>query len=229
MELRRRAYEANMELWRRGLVIYTWGNVSEIDRSQGLVAIKPSGVPYEQLTERDIVVLALDTGRQVAGELRPSSDTPTHLALYQAFDTIGGITHTHSRYATAFAQTGRGIPCYGTTHADYFYGEIPCTRNMTEREVQTEYEWHTGTVIAETMKCRDPLSMPATLVRHHGPFTWGKTGLQSVENAVILEEVACIASITMALRTDAEAAPGALQDKHYFRKHGTNAYYGQKK
>lgn len=229
MELKRRVFEANMELWHRGLVIYTWGNVSEIDRDKGLVAIKPSGVPYEQLSVNDIVVLELATGRQVEGNLRPSSDTPTHLALYQSFASIGGITHTHSRYATSWAQAGRCIPCFGTTHADYFFKDIPCTRDLTQSEIDTDYEWQTGLVIVETMQNRDPLEVPATLVCHHGPFTWGRSGLQSVECAVVLEEVACMATLTDALKQGAEAAPNALIYKHYFRKHGTNAYYGQKK
>lgn len=228
-ELKQRVYEANMELWKSGLVIYTWGNVSEIDRSRGLVAIKPSGVSYDKMIADDIVVLDLESGKNVEGTLRPSSDTPTHLALYRSFSDIGGVTHTHSRYACAWAQAGLPIPCFGTTHADSFYGEIPCTRDLLQEEVKNEYEWNTGLVIVETMKSTPPLTMPAVLVKNHGPFTWGKGGLESVENAVVLEEVAHMALLSYELNRNIQAAPSELIDKHFFRKHGTNAYYGQKK
>lgn len=228
-ELKQKAYEANIELWKRGLVIYTWGNVSEIDRARGLVAIKPSGVAYEQMTAEDIVVVDLETGKNVDGTLNPSSDTPTHLALYRHFPDIGGVTHTHSRCACAWAQAGLPIPCFGTTHADSFHGEIPCTRDLLQSEILTEYEWNTGLVIVEAMRGRPALSMPASLVKNHGPFTWGKDGLASVENAVILEEVAHMALLTRGLAGDLRSAPADLIDKHFFRKHGTNAYYGQKK
>lgn len=227
-ELIARAYEANMELWRRGLILYTWGNVSEIDRAGGLIAIKPSGVPYERLLPEDMAVLELASGKQVAGSLRPSSDTPTHLALYRAFLGIGGVTHTHSRHATAWAQAGLALPCYGTTHADSFYGSVPCTRGLTEKEIEGAYEEATGAVIVEAFAGLDPVATPGVLVKNHGPFTWGRSGQASVENAVVLEEVACIAGLTRSLRPDAEPAPRPLMDKHYFRKHGKNAYYGQK-
>ena len=227
--LMERVYRANMELWKQGLVIYTWGNVSEVDRGAGLVAIKPSGVPYDELKPEDIVVLELASGRQVAGALRPSSDTPTHLALYRAFDTVGGITHTHSRHATAWAQAGVSLPCYGTTHADYFYQEVPCTRGMTEEEIGGAYEAETGTVIIEAFAGRDPMATPAVLVKNHGPFTWGRDGLHSVENAVVLEEVAAMAELTRSIHPGAENASKSLMDKHFFRKHGKGAYYGQKK
>ena len=229
MELKQRAYEANIELWKRGLVIYTWGNVSEIDRARGLVAIKPSGVPYERMTAEDIVIVELESGCNLENRLRPSSDTPTHLALYRAFPDIRGITHTHSRCACAWAQAGMPIPCYGTTHADYFYGEIPVTRDLLPEEIKTEYEHNTGLVIVETMKEKSPLAMPAVLVKNHGPFTWGKSGLESVENAVVLEEVAHMALLTYGLRGAFQPATGDLLDKHFFRKHGINAYYGQEK
>ena len=227
--LKKRAYEANMELWRKGLVIYTWGNVSELDRQRGVFAIKPSGVPYDELTAWDMVVLDVETGKKIEGKYAPSSDTPTHLALYRAFETIGGVTHTHSSHATAWAQAARAIPCYGTTHADYFYGAIPCTRNLTAEEIESDYEWNTGRLIVETMQGKDPLHMGAALVRHHGPFTWGETGAVSVEKAVVLEEVARMALCTCGLLEEKIEAPVTLQDKHFFRKHGKNAYYGQKK
>ena len=227
-ELKQRAYEANIELWKRGLVIYTWGNVSEIDRARGLVAIKPSGVPYESMTVDDIAVVELTSGRNL-DRLRPSSDTPTHLALYRAFPDIGGITHTHSRNACAWAQAGMPVPCYGTTHADYFYGEIPITRDLLPEEINTDYERNTGLVIVETMKNRPPLTMSAVLVKSHGPFAWGKDGLESVENAVVLEEVANMALLTYGLNGASRPASGDLIDKHFFRKHGITAYYGQKK
>ncbi|MDR0897157.1 MAG: L-ribulose-5-phosphate 4-epimerase [Oscillospiraceae bacterium] len=226
--LKQKVWEANMELWRRGLIIYTWGNVSEIDRANGWVAIKPSGVPYESLQVEHIVVLDLQSGQKVEGRLNPSSDTPTHLALYRAFNGIGGVTHTHSRHATAWAQAGQSIPCYGTTHADYFFRDIPITRALTEEEVERAYEAETATVIIEAFKDRDPVTTPAVLVRNHGPFTWGATGLKSVENAVVLEEVAAMAALTRGIKPAANPAPEYVMKKHFFRKHGESAYYGQK-
>lgn len=223
------AFEANMELWRQNLVIYTWGNVSQADRQRGLMAIKPSGVPYDVLRAEDMVVLEIESGKQVGGDMRPSSDTPTHLVLYRAFEGIGGVTHTHSRHATAFAQAARGIPCLGTTHADYFYGEIPCARSLTQAEIEGDYEKATGDTIIETFKSRDPMACPAVLARNHGPFTWGTDGLASVENAVVLEEVARMAMMAFSIDKGALEAPLYLQQKHYFRKHGTSAYYGQQK
>ncbi|MDR0897329.1 MAG: L-ribulose-5-phosphate 4-epimerase [Oscillospiraceae bacterium] len=225
--LKQKVWEANMELWRRGLIIYTWGNVSEIDRANGWVAIKPSGVPYEALQVEDIVVLDAASGQKVEGRLNPSSDTPTHLALYRAFPGIGGVTHTHSRHATAWAQAGQSIPCYGTTHADYFFRDIPITRALTADEVERAYEAETGTVIIEAFKERDPVTTPAVLVRNHGPFTWGKTGMKSVENAVVLEEVAAMAALTRGIQPGAAPAPEYVMKKHFSRKHGESAYYGQ--
>jgi len=227
-ELMERVYEANMELWKRGLVIYTWGNVSEIDRAKGLVAIKPSGVPYERLAAEDIVVLELGSGKPVAGTLKPSSDMPTHLALYRAFPTIGGIAHAHSRNATAWAQAGLSLPCYGTTHADYFYQNVPCTRGLTDGEIAGAYEEETGAVIVEAFEGRDPMSAPAVLVKNHGPFTWGENGMKAVENAVVLEEVSAMAQLTRSINPEAKHAPETLMNRHYFRKHGKGAYYGQK-
>ena len=227
-ELKRLAYEANMELYHRGLVVYTWGNVSEIDRARGLVAIKPSGVPYEELTADMIVVLALEDGRVVEGSLRPSSDAPTHLALYRAFEGIGGVTHTHSACATAWAQACLPIPCYGTTHADTFHGEVPLTRFLTPEETEEAYEANTGTVIIEAFAGRNPMHAPGVLARGHGPFTWGKNAMQSVEHAVILEEVAKMAMWTRGLNPGIEPLPTHVSEKHVLRKHGPNAYYGQK-
>ena len=227
-ELKRAAYEANMELYRRNLVVYTWGNVSQIDRAKGLVAIKPSGVPYEELTEDMIVVLALEDGRTVEGSLRPSSDAPTHLELYRAFEGIGGVTHTHSTCATAWAQACKPIPCFGTTHADTFHGEVPLTRFLTPEETEAAYEANTGTVIIEAFAGRDPMHAPGVLARGHGPFTWGKNAMQSVEHAVILEEVARMAMYTLSIAPDAAALPSHVSEKHFLRKHGPNAYYGQK-
>lgn len=222
-------YDANMELTRRGLVLYTWGNVSGIDREKGLAVIKPSGVNYDDLTPDKMVVLSLD-GEVVEGDLRPSSDTPTHLELYKRFPNIGGITHTHSTHAVAWAQARRDIPCLGTTHADYFYGAIPCTRELTADEVDAGYELATGTVIAETFTARgiDPLHVPAVLCAGHGPFAWGKDAAQSVYHAAVLEEVARMALLTLTLEPEAFPAPRHIQDKHFSRKHGPNAYYGQK-
>lgn len=226
-ELKEQVYEANMELPRRGLITYTWGNVSGLDRKSGLFVIKPSGVDYDRLRPGDMVVMSL-LGEKVEGDLSPSSDTATHLELYKAFPEIGGIVHTHSPMATSWAQAGRPIPCYGTTHADYFYGEIPCARNLTEAEIENGYERHTGLVIVETMAGKNPAHMPGILCKNHGPFTWGKDAAEAVHNAVVLEEVAKMAMFTELLSGSRTPAPQCLQDKHYLRKHGANAYYGQK-
>lgn len=220
-------FDANMELPKRGLITYTWGNVSGIDRESGLIVIKPSGVSYDNLKPEDMVVVDL-SGNVIEGRLRPSSDTPTHVELYRGFPALGGIVHTHSAYATAWAQAGKGIPCFGTTHADYFYGEIPCTRALTENEIETEYEKNTGLVIAETFQSLDPVAMPGVLCKNHGPFTWGKDTDAAVHNAVVLEEVARMAMFTFQINNQAMPAPQILQNKHYLRKHGKNAYYGQK-
>lgn len=229
-KLKHAVYEANMELPHRGLVTYTWGNVSGIDRERGLVVIKPSGVFYDELTPDDLVVLDLD-GKVVDGKLNPSSDTKTHLELYKAFPEIGGIVHTHSPYAVGWAQTGRDIPAYGTTHADYFYGPVPCCRSLTEQEVEEDYERNTGLVIVETFRQRelDPVHVPGAICRNHGPFTWGKDAAQAVYHAVVLEEVAKMAVYTTQIAPDAQPAPQYVLDKHFLRKHGPNAYYGQKK
>ena len=225
--LKQQIYEANMELPRRGLVTYTWGNVSGIDRESGLFVIKPSGVDYEKMKPEDMVVMDLE-GNQIEGSMRPSSDTPTHLELYKAFPQIGGIVHTHSVYATAWAQAGRGIPCYGTTHADYFYGEIPCARNLTAEEIEEGYEKNTGLVIVETFKGRNPMYVPGVLCKNHGPFTWGKDGAEAVHNAVVLEEIAKMNLFTELLNPGGDnSTPQCMQDKHFMRKHGPNAYYGQ--
>lgn len=225
-ELKQKVYEANMELPRRGLITYTWGNVSGIDREAGLFVIKPSGVDYDQLKPSDMVVMDLE-GNKVEGDLNPSSDTATHLELYKAFEEIGGIVHTHSPHATAWAQAGRGLPCYGTTHADYFYGEIPCARNLTAEEIEAGYEKNTGTVIIETFKGKNPVYVPGVLCKNHGPFTWGKDAAEAVHNAVVLEEVAKMNFMTELLNHEVSPAPQCLQDKHFLRKHGPNAYYGQ--
>lgn len=224
-----RVLRANLELDIRGIVIYTWGNVSEIDREHGLVVIKPSGVKYSEMTADDMVVVDLRTGAVVEGDKRPSSDTPTHLALYRAFPEIGGITHTHSTYAVAFAQAGRDIPALGTTHADYFYGAVPCTRSLTEAEVRSAYEANTGKVIEETFRERKLpiLSVPGVIVRNHGPFTWGTDAEQSVYHAVVLEQVAAMAAATLALNPES-TLPDYVLEKHYSRKHGPGAYYGQR-
>ena len=229
-ELKQKVYEANMELPRRNLVTYTWGNVSGIDREKGLIVIKPSGVEYEELTPDMLVVLDLE-GHVVEGDLNPSSDTKTHIELYKAFPKVGGIVHTQSPYAVAWAQAGRDIPCYGTTHADYFYGAIPCARHLTQAELDEDYEKGTGTVIIETFKDRglDPTAVPAVICHSHGPFTWGKDPAQAVYHAVVLEEVAKMAILTRQVDPSAAPAPQRIQDKHYMRKHGPNAYYGQKK
>lgn len=225
--LKQDVLEANLELQARGVVIYTWGNVSGIDRERNLIVIKPSGVSYAEMKAEDMAVVDLLSGERVEGRFKPSSDTPTHLELYRRFPTIGGITHTHSKTATAFAQAGLPIPAFGTTHADYFYGDIPCTRELTAEEVESAYELNTGKVIAETIGVGDPLSNPGILVRNHGPFAWGKTAAESVYHAVVLETVAEIALSTVLLREDCPRAPQHILDKHYFRKHGANAYYGQ--
>lgn len=229
-ELKKQVYEANMDLPRYGLVTFTWGNVSGIDREKGLFVIKPSGIPYEELSPQDMVVINLE-GEQVEGKYRPSSDMPTHLELYLAFPKIGGIVHTHSSWATSWAQAGRAIPCYGTTHADYIYGEVPCVRNLTGEEIEEAYEKNTGLLIVEEFKSRglDAEAVPAVLCKNHGPFTWGKDAKEAVHNAVVLEEVAKMAARTERLNPQVEPAPQKLQDKHYFRKHGEGAYYGQKK
>ena len=225
-KLKQQVYEANMELPEKGLITYTWGNVSGIDREKGLFVIKPSGVPYEELKPEDMVVMNLQ-GEKVEGDLNPSSDTPTHLELYKAFEKLGGIVHTHSPWATSWAQAGRAIPCYGTTHADYFYGQIPCARSLTKEEIEGNYEENTGRVIIEAFAEGNPEYVPGILCANHGPFTWGKDAAEAVHNAVVLEEVAKMAYRTEQLRNQTVGAPGYLQDKHFFRKHGENVYYGQ--
>ena len=225
-ELKEQVCQANLQLPRYGLVTFTWGNVSAVDRASGLVVIKPSGVDYREMTADDMVVVDLESGERVEGKWKPSSDTDTHLVLYRAFPELGGVVHTHSRWATTFAQAGRGIPPLGTTHGDYFYGEIPCTRKMTEAEIAGRYELETGNVIVETFREMDPMSVPAALVYSHGPFAWGKDPFEAVHNAVVLEEVANMAWHTLSMN------PGVvmqqeLLDRHYLRKHGKNAYYGQ--
>jgi L-ribulose-5-phosphate 4-epimerase len=228
-KLKKDVLEANLQLPKHGLVTFTWGNVSGIDRNQGLVVIKPSGVPYEELKLEDMVVVDLE-GNIIEGSKRPSSDTPTHLALYRSFQHVGGIVHTHSPWATAWAQAGRSIPALGTTHADYYYGEIPCTRTLTKDEITRAYELETGNVIIETFETGgiDPLAMPGVLVSNHAPFCWGKDANQAVHNAVVLEEVAKMALHTFQLNSQIEPIDQFLLDKHYLRKHGVNAYYGQK-
>ena len=226
-ELKKAVYEANMCLPKNQLVTLTWGNVSEVDRESGAMAIKPSGVPYEELKWEDIVLVSLDTGEVVEGRLNPSSDTPTHLELYKEFQEIGGIVHTHSRWATIFAQMGRGILPLGTTHGDYFYGEIPCTREMTAQEIISEYEKNTAKVIIELFSGTKPLDMPAVLVRQHGPFTWGNSAHEAVHNAIILEEVAFMAWHTSLMQGQKAQMQQDLLNKHFFRKHGAGAYYGQ--
>lgn len=227
-ELKVRVLRANLLLPELDLVKFTWGNVSEIDREKGIIAIKPSGVDYENLTADDIVLVDLD-GNIVEGKLRPSSDTATHIELYKAFSDIGGVVHTHSEWAVSWAQSGRGIPCYGTTHADCFYGEIPCTREMTDEEIESAYEKNTGIVIAETFMKRniDPMAVPGVLCVNHGPFSWGKDGHAAVHNAAVLETVAEMATKTELLNPSVKPVKQAILDKHYFRKHGKNAYYGQ--
>lgn len=226
-KLKQQVYEANMLLPKHGLITFTWGNVSGIDRASGLFVIKPSGVEYEKLTPESMVVVDLN-GNVVEGDYRPSSDTPTHAVLYRAFSKIGGIVHTHSQWATSWAQAGRSIPCYGTTHADYFYGDIPCVRTLTKEEIEENYEKNTGVLIAEYFKDRDYTAVPAVLCKNHGPFAWGNDAYEAVHNAVVLEEVAKMAFRCEQINPQVLPAPQELQDKHYFRKHGANAYYGQK-
>lgn len=226
-ELKKEVYEANMELVKRGLVIYTWGNVSGIDRKTGYVVIKPSGVDYDTMSADDMVVVDLD-GNVIEGKYKPSSDTPTHLVMYRTYPEIGGVVHTHSKWAVTFAQAGLDIPAFGTTHADYFYGDIPCTRDLTAEEINSAYELNTGNVIVETIgKEADSLAVPGIVVKNHGPFSWGKTAKGAVYNAVVMEAVAEMAYNTMTLNPRVERVPQHLLDKHYFRKHGANAYYGQ--
>jgi L-ribulose-5-phosphate 4-epimerase len=226
--LRREVLEANLELVRRGLVLYTFGNASGISRQDGLVVIKPSGVPYETMTADHLVITDLD-GNIVEGALKPSSDLPTHLALYRAFETIGGVAHTHSTHATSWAQAQRDIPCLGTTHADYFHGPIPVTAPMDASEIASDYEWNTGHAIVRCCAGRDPLRMPAILVAGHGPFAWGRTPTEAAHNAVILEEVARVAYAALTLNPQAAPISDDLRDRHFFRKNGPGAYYGQKK
>ena len=228
-ELKDIVCKANLELPRRNLAIFTWGNASGIDRDLGLVVIKPSGVEYDELAPDKLAVVELESGKTVEGTLNPSSDTKTHLELYKAFPKIGGIVHTHSPYAVAWAQAGRDIPCYGTTHADCFYGSVPCTRHLTREELDDDYEKGTGTVIIETFLSRgiDPESVPAAICRSHGPFAWGKDPAQAVYHAGVLEEVAKMAMLTLSIDPAADPVPQRILDKHYFRKHGANAYYGQ--
>ncbi|MEA4854088.1 MAG: L-ribulose-5-phosphate 4-epimerase [Christensenella sp.] len=227
-QLKKEVYEANMLLPKFGLVTFTWGNVSGIDREKGLVVIKPSGVEYDRLAPDDMVVVDLN-GKTIEGEFNPSSDMLTHVVLYRAFSSIGGITHTHSNWATAWAQTGKGLPAYGTTHADYLYGEVPCTRDMTPEEIRDAYEENTGKVIVETFREIDPDSVNAVLVKNHGPFVWAESAAKSVEKSVVLDEVAMLAFVGSVV-TNGEMQPMSreLLDKHYLRKHGKDAYYGQK-
>lgn len=227
-ELKQKVYDANQLLPKYGLVTFTWGNVSAIDRESGLFVIKPSGVKYETMKVEDMVVVDLE-GNVVEGHYKPSSDMPTHLELYKKYPEIGGVVHTHSNYATSWAQSGRDIPCYGTTHADYVYGSVPCTRSLTKEEIDSEYEKNTGLVIIETYEKRklDPVSVPAVLCKNHGAFTWGKDADEAVHNAVVLEEIAKMGLQSEVLNKNILPAPKELQDKHYFRKHGANAYYGQ--
>lgn len=228
-ELKEQVWKANLQLPAHGLVVFTWGNVSGIDRESGLFVIKPSGVEYDKLRPEDMVVMDLN-GNKVEGELNPSSDTPTHVELYRNFPSIGGVVHTHSRWATIWAQSGRSIPAYGTTHGDYFYGAIPCTRAMTPEEIGGEYEKETGKVIVETFAGKNPDDIPAVLVKSHGPFTWGKDCLEAVHNSVVLEELAMMAWHTEnTCGVQMQPMQQELLDKHFLRKHGANAYYGQKK
>ena len=226
-ELKKAVLDANLELQRRQLVIYSWGNVSGIDRSKGIVAIKPSGVPYEELTI-DKIILIDPAGNIIEGDLNPSSDTPTHLELYRNFDSVGGICHTHSPNATMWAQACRPIPCFGTTHADYFYGDVPVTDVMTKEQIQNDYELNTGKIIVQRFAEMDPMQMPAVLVANHGPFTWGDDPAKAVEATVVLEHIAATALGTITISPDKGPISDALLDKHYLRKHGNNAYYGQK-
>lgn len=226
-KLKQEVYEANMLLPKYGLVTFTWGNVSGIDRESGLIAIKPSGVEYDKLSPQNIVLVDMD-GNVAEGKLNPSSDTPTHIELYRAFPEIGGVVHTHSSYAASFAQAIKPIPAFGTTHADYFYGEIPCTRILTAEEVMTDYEKNTGIVIAETFRNLDYIAVPGVLAANHGPFAWGSDAHNAVHNAVVLDEAAKMAYRTIALNSQVAPISQYIMDKHYFRKHGENAYYGNK-
>ena len=227
-ELKKKVYLSNLDLVKQGLVIFTWGNVSGIDREKGLVVIKPSGVSYETMKPEDMVVVSLETGEVVEGDLNPSSDTPTHLVLYRAFEHIQGVVHTHSTYATAWAQAGKDIPNIGTTHADYFYKDIPCTADMTREEVEGQYELETGNVIVKRFEGINPDHTPGVLVKNHGPFTWGNSPANAVYNAKVLEQCAKMAFISFAINPETTMNP-LLIEKHYSRKHGPNAYYGQKK
>lgn len=227
-ELKKAVLEANLSLPKYSLVTFTWGNVSGIDREKGLIVIKPSGVEYDEMTIHDMVVVDLD-GNVVEGRLNPSSDTATHIEIYKAFPNVGGVIHTHSPWATSWAQAGRAIPAYGTTHADYFYGEIPCTRQLTPNEVEIAYEKETGTVIIEAFKDKDPMAVPGVIVYKHGPFAWGKSPKEAVHNAVVMETVANMAYHAEQINPSATPIEQYLLDKHYMRKHGPNAYYGQKK
>ncbi len=229
-ELKKEVYQANMDLPHYGLVTFTWGNVSGIDREKGLFVIKPSGIDYEKLSPEDMVVMDLE-GNKIEGNYQPSSDTATHLELYKAFSEIGGIVHTHSSYATSWAQAGRSIPCYGTTHADYIYGEVPCVRCLTKEEIDCGYEENTGHLIVDFFQEmeKDVMAVPAVLCKNHGPFTWGKDSKEAVHHAVVLEEVAKMAYCAESLNPHIQPAPEELQQKHYYRKHGAKAYYGQKK
>ena len=225
-DLKQQAWEANMELHDRGLVLYTWGNVSQLDRDRAVFAIKPSGVPYERLQADDMVVVDLEN-QVVEGTLKPSSDTRTHTHLYRHFETVGGITHTHSTYATAWAQAQRAIPCYGTTHADYAYGEVPCTAIMSDEQITRDYEEETGVQITDAFADRSPVETPMVVVAGHAPFTWGKDAAESVYHAVVLEEIARMAYLTKTIDPAAAPLKQAIVDKHYLRKHGKDAYYGQ--
>ncbi|AEX25237.1 L-ribulose-5-phosphate 4-epimerase [Vibrio sp. EJY3] len=225
--LRHQVWQANMDLQRHNLVTFTWGNVSGIDRESGLVVIKPSGVEYSELSAENMVVVDLQ-GEIIEGNLKPSSDTATHLELYRQFPSIGGIVHTHSSYATSWAQAGAAIPAFGTTHADYFYGHIPCARALTQQEIESDYELNTGKVIVETIGATDPMAIPGILVREHAPFTWGTDPHKAVHNAVVVEEVAKMAFRTLSINPSTLPIPQTLLDKHYLRKHGKDAYYGQK-
>lgn len=228
-KLKEEVLRANLLLPKHSLVTFTWGNVSAVDREANAIIIKPSGVSYDDMAADDMVVVSLETGEVLEGRYKPSSDTPTHLMLYRAFGDIGAIVHTHSRWATSFAQAGIGILPMGTTHGDYFYGEIPCTRQMTKEEILGEYEYETGNVIIEAFKDKDPTEIPAVLVKNHGPFVWGKDAMEAVHNAVVLEEIAFMNYHAISLNPSAERIPQELLDKHYLRKHGNDAYYGQDK
>ena len=226
-DLKKEVCEANLLLPKYGLVTFTWGNVSAVDRERGVIVIKPSGVEYDELTP-DMMVVADFDGNIVEGDLNPSSDTPTHIELYKSFKNIGGVVHTHSTNAVSFAQAQRSITIYGTTHADYFFGDIPCTRPLTREEIESDYEKNTGVVIANTFENIDPEAMPAVLVANHGPFAWGKDARDAVHNAVVLEQVALMAMQTEMLNPNITSVSDYIKDKHYYRKHGENAYYGQK-